>query len=141
MFPKDIMRHTAKECDNYYVFTCSCYQKIYPSLKVRIGDVRFALFNRYSWTFIKMRIQCLLIQFNYDNILKIECNLTCHIVMLNNLPLKFLETITRTSIGIWYGILQIIICPMILLFLMLMTQFLKNSLILTAIYKLETKWD
>ena len=50
LFPKDILKMTSKvdEGDssgqaggvNQYMFRCSCFQQIYPSLKVRIGDVR-----------------------------------------------------------------------------------------------------
>ena len=40
LLPKDIIKHTLKESENYYSFQCSaCYQKIFPSLKVRIGDL------------------------------------------------------------------------------------------------------
>ncbi len=40
LFPKDILKHTTKEAENYYIFTCSnCFNKIFPNLKVRIGDL------------------------------------------------------------------------------------------------------
>lgn len=40
MYPKDLLKHTMKEGENLYTFQCStCYQKIFPNLKVRIGDV------------------------------------------------------------------------------------------------------
>ena len=40
LYPKDILKHNTKESESNYVFNCAtCFAKIFPSLKVRIGDL------------------------------------------------------------------------------------------------------
>jgi len=45
LYPKDILKMSSKVEEpearkvNLYVFRCACFNQIYPSLKVRIGDV------------------------------------------------------------------------------------------------------
>jgi hypothetical protein len=58
LFPKDLMKVTGKiegpqsdggNSQGFYVFRCTCYQEIFPCLKVRIGDVSCVyILNFYS---------------------------------------------------------------------------------------------
>lgn len=58
LYPKDILKHTVREAENLYAFQCAtCYRKVFPLLKVRIGDVN--IFKNEDTSFVHpIQLRC-----------------------------------------------------------------------------------